>query len=219
LTLPSRFLRIFRGSAGQDERRNCPPFRVVGVELRADQGRAVLVGAPDELELPFALANALHDWAEVARAVSQEADTDQEIVELVSVRGRHLASRLAATIGTDISYADPVRGVVEHVPAPAPRYEPTPIHEPTPWATGITVSAFTAAVVLPAVITLTSGLSDLHPLVALFGNLVVGAGLAPSVWLSRRTPVWRWVGYGVIVGWLLAWSVLLLGTLGPPSPL
>jgi Protein of unknown function (DUF2537) len=187
------------------------------VELRADQGRAVLVGAPDRLELPPALANALRDWAEVARAVCQEANTDQAAVELVSLRGRHLASRLAATVGTDISYADPIRGVVEQVPAPAPRDQPTPVPEPTPWATGITVSAFTAAVVLSAVITLTAGLSDVHPLLALFGNLAVGAGLAPSVWLSRHTPVWRWVGYGVIAGMLLAWFALLLGTLGSPS--
>jgi Protein of unknown function (DUF2537) len=187
------------------------------VELRADQGRAVLVGAPDRLKLPPALVNALRDWAEVARVVCQEADTDQATVELVSLRGRHLASRLAATVGTDISYADPVRGIVEHVPAPAPSSHPTPIPEPTPWATGITVSAFTAAVVLPAVITLTSGLSDVHPLIAFFGNLAVGAGLAPSVWLSRHIPVWRWVGYGVVAGMLLAWVALLLGTLGPPG--
>jgi hypothetical protein len=185
---------------------------VGGVELRADQGRAVLVGAPDRLELPPALANALHDWAEVAKTVCQEADTDQATVELVSVRGRHLAFRLAATVGTDISYADPVRGIVEHVPAPAPR--PAPVPEPTPWATGITVSAFITPVVLAAVITLTSGLSEVHPLLALFGNLAVGAGLAPSVWLARHTPLWRWVAYGVIAGVLAAWLVLLLGTLG-----
>lgn len=187
------------------------------MELRADQGRAVLVGAPDRLELPPALADALRDWAEVARAVCQENHIDQAAVELVSVRGRHLASRLAATVGTDISYADPVRGIIEHVRAPAQRSQRTPIPEPTPWATGITVSVFTAAVVLPAVITLASGLSDVHPLLALFGNLAVGAGLAPSVWLSRHTPVWRWVGYGVVAGILLAWFALLLGTLGPDS--
>lgn len=176
----------------------------------------MLVGAPDRLELPPALADALHDWAEVARAVGQETHMDAATIELVSVRGRHLASRLAATVGTDISYADPVRGIIEHVRAPAAeRSQETPIPEPTPWATGITVSAFTAAVVLPAVIILTSGLSDVNPLLGLFGNLAVGAGLAPSVWLSRHTPVWRWVGYGVVAGILLAWFALLLGTLGP----
>jgi uncharacterized membrane protein len=73
-----------------------------------------------------------------------------------------------------------------------------------------------AAVVLAAVVTLTSGLSEVHPLLAVFGNLAVGAGLAPSVWLSRRTPIWRWVGYGVIAGILIAWLALLLTTLGPP---
>ena len=179
----------------------------------------MLVGAPDRLELPPALADALDDWAEVARAVCQETQIDQAAVELVSVRGRHLASRLAATVGTDISYADPVRGIIEHVRAPDQRSQRTPTPEPTPWTTGITVSVFTAAVVLPAVITLTSGLSRVHPLLAFFGNITIGAGLAPSVWLYRNTPMWRWVGYGVAAGVLLAWVVLLLGTLGPPGPI
>jgi hypothetical protein len=182
---------------------------VIAVELRADQGRAVLVGAPESLDLPPALAGALHEWAEVATAVSQEA-ADADTVERVSARGRQLASRLAATVGTDVGYADPVRGVVERVPPP--RRTPS---EPVPWATGITVSAFVAAVVLAAVVTLSAGLAEVHPLLALFGNLAVAAGLAPSVWLARRTPVWRWVGYGVAAGVAVAWVALLLGTLGP----
>lgn len=185
----------------------------------------MLVGAPAALELPDALAGALHEWAEVATAVSQESDTDPETIDLVSARGRQLASRLAATVGTEVGYADPVRGVVERVPAPATASGPAEpavptvptVPEPTPWATGITVSAFVTAVVMAAVVTLTSGLSEVAPLLALFGNLVVAAGLAPSVWLARRTPVWRWVAYGVVAGVALAWVVLLLGTLGPPD--
>jgi hypothetical protein len=191
------------------------------VELRADRGRAVLVGAPEPLELPPALAGALHEWAEVATAVSQDGETDQATVELVSARGRQLALRLAATVGTDVCYADPVRGVVEQVPAPRPGSvrpaRPPAGPEPTPWATGLTVSAFTAAVVIAAVVTLTAGLGEVHPLLALFGNLVVGAGLAPSVWLSRHTPVWRWVGFGVAGGVVLAWLALLLSLLGTPD--
>lgn len=181
----------------------------------------MLVGAPAALELPDALAGALHEWAEVATAVSQESDTDPETIDLVSARGRQLASRLAATVGTEVGYADPVRGVVERVPAPAARGPAEPatptMPEPTPWATGITVSAFVAAVVMAAVVTLTSGLSEVASLLALFGNLVVAAGLAPSVWMARRTPFWRWVAYGVVAGVALAWVVLLLGTLGPPD--
>lgn len=182
----------------------------------------MLVGAPAALELPDALAGALHEWAEVATAVSQESDTDPETIDLVSARGRQLASRLAATVGTEVGYADPVRGVVERVPAPATAPGPAApaaptMPEPTPWATGITISAFVAAVVMAAVVTLTSGLSAVAPLLALFGNLVVAAGLAPSVWMARHTPVWRWVAYGVAAGVALAWVVLLLGTLGPPD--
>jgi len=183
------------------------------VELRADRGRAVLVGAPETLELPPALAGALDEWAEIATALSEETDTDHETVALVSARGRQLASRLAATIGTDISYTDPVRGIVERVPVPN-----QPPDEPTPWVTGLTVSAFTAVVVLTTIVTLTAGLADVDPLLALFGNLAVGAGLAPSVWMSRRTPFWRWIAYGVMAGVPTAWLTLLLTTLGPPTP-
>lgn len=189
------------------------------MELRADGGRAVLVGAPEALELPPALAGALHEWAEVATAVSNGCETDQATADLVSTRGRQLALRLAATVGMDVGYADPVRGVVERVPAPRQdvRQQEEPRPEPTPWATGLVVSGFTAMVVLAAVVTLTEGLGEVHPLLALFGNLVVGAGLAPSVWLSRHTPVWRWVGFGVAGGVLVAWLVMLLNLLGAPS--
>lgn len=172
----------------------------------------MLVGAPDALELPPALNGALHEWAEVATAVTQETGTDAETVALVSARGRQLASRVAATIGADIGYVDPVHGTVERVPAPRPSPSAA---EPTPWATGITVAAFVCAVVLAAVVTLTAGLADVDPLLAIVGNLAVAAGLAPSVWLSRHTPVWRWVAYGVAAGVLLAWGALLLGALGP----
>jgi len=44
-------------------------------------------------------------------------------------------------------------------------------------------------------------------------NLVVAAGLSPSIWLTRATPVWRWIAYGAAVGIVLTWFALLLSLL------
>ena len=46
-------------------------------------------------------------------------------------------------------------------------------------------------------------------------NLLVGAGLAPSLWLLRRTPLWRWPALGATVGLGVSWVVLLLAMLAP----
>jgi hypothetical protein len=46
-------------------------------------------------------------------------------------------------------------------------------------------------------------------------NLLVGAGLAPSLWLLRRVPLWRWPALGATVGLGVSWVVLLLAMLGP----
>ena len=198
------------------------------------RGRAVLVGAPELFEPPTALAGALDEWAEVAAAVCANGETDPATAELVSARGRQLAARLAAATGTAVGYSDPVRGVVEHVPAdetpePPPRRAPartpasTPASvpvpgtgdEPTPWATGLTVSAFAAAVVVAAVVTLVRGLGDVAWWLGVLGLIVVTAGLAPSLWMARHTPLWRWVSYGVAAGLALSWVVTALSSLGP----
>lgn len=86
--------------------------------------------------------------------------------------------------------------------------------EPTPWATGLTVSAIAAFVVLAAVVTLVGGLAEVDWLLGAFGLIVVTAGLAPSIWLARHTPVWRWISYGVAGGIAFSWLALLLSSLG-----
>ena len=224
------------------------------VELRAERGRAVLVGAPELFEPPTALVGALDEWAEVAAAVCAHDETDPATAELVSARGRQLAARLAAVAGTAVGYSDPVRGVLEHVPAnaspaaasaPAPASVPVPTSapvpapapvpaskpapasgssraavpphataEPTPWATGLTASAFAAAVVLVAVVTLVRGLGEVAWWLGALSLVVVTAGLAPSVWLARQAPLWRWLSYGVATGLALSWVSILLATLG-----
>jgi hypothetical protein len=87
--------------------------------------------------------------------------------------------------------------------------------EPTPWATGLVVSALVAAVVVAAVGTLVSGLAGVGWWLGGFGLVVVTAGLMPSVWLTRSVPLWRWVSYGVAGGLAISWLAALLAALGP----
>ena len=87
--------------------------------------------------------------------------------------------------------------------------------EPTPWATGLTVAAFVAAVIGAAIVVLGMGLVRVHPLLAAGLNLVAVGGLAPTVWGWRQTPVVRWLALGAGVGVGVAWVALLaLGATG-----
>ena len=87
--------------------------------------------------------------------------------------------------------------------------------EPTPWATGLTVAAFVAAVIGAAVVVLSMGLIRVHPLLAAGLNLVAVGGLAPTFWGWRKTPVVRWIALGAGVGVGVAWIALLgLGATG-----
>jgi hypothetical protein len=94
-----------------------------------------------------------------------------------------------------------------------PERRPPPATEPTPWATGLTVTGFSAVVVLIVVVTLSLALGAASDWLALIANLVIALGLAPSVWLARRAPVWRWVAYGVVTGIVVAWIALLFTAL------
>jgi len=196
---------------------------VDGVELRAERGRAVLIDAPERFHTPTALAGALDEWAKVADAVCRDGHSDPEAAALVSARGRQLAARLAAAAGTPVGYTDPVHGVLEQVtvPAPVPPRRSDSVHtrhgrvEPTPWATGLTVSGFFAAVTTVAVFILVSGLGQVAWWLGLLGLLLVTGGLGPSLWLARHTPLWRWLSYGVAAGIAMAWVALALSMLGP----
>jgi hypothetical protein len=78
-----------------------------------------------------------------------------------------------------------------------------------PWATGLTVSAFVAAVTGVAVVVLSLGLIRVHPMLAVGLNVVAAGGLAPTLWGWRRTPVLRWFVLGAGVGVVGAWLTLL----------
>ncbi|HJP74556.1 MAG TPA: DUF2537 domain-containing protein [Pseudonocardiaceae bacterium] len=203
------------------------------MQLRARDGRAVLAEDDvdldaDEIDLDVDLARALHEWARVAEAVARSAGTDGSAVaagSLISRRGRQLATRLSVELGTVVSYVDPLSGEIVEVGEPdddwppprtrgahAAREEserPARRAEPTPWFTGLVVSAFAAVIVLFAVIALSEALGAASRWLAVAANVIIALGLAPSIWLARNVPVWRWVAYGVIGGIVLAWIALL----------
>ncbi|WP_137148500.1 DUF2537 domain-containing protein [Mycolicibacterium sp. CR10] len=79
----------------------------------------------------------------------------------------------------------------------------------TPWATGLAVAAFVAAVIASAIVVLSIGLARVHPLLAVGLNLIAVGGLAPTVWGWRKLPVWRWFLLGSTVGVAGAWIALL----------
>ncbi|WP_411431387.1 DUF2537 domain-containing protein [Actinokineospora spheciospongiae] len=185
------------------------------VELRVRNERPVLVGTdgtgnrevdPDTLPLGGELAGALREWAKVAAAVDR-GDADAA-ADLVSRRGAQLAARVADALGRPVEYADPVTGEVVVVePSPPPTAAERPA-EPTPWSTGLTVAAFVLVVTVIAVVSLASTLHETNPLLALVSNVVISAGLLPSIWLARRVAVWRWVAAGVAGGIVLSWLAL-----------
>lgn len=180
------------------------------MELRVDGDRPVLFNGghepidPDRLPLTPELAGALREWARVVARVTERGPAPEQVRVAVNRRGQQLAASVAAESGGPVDYRDPVSGALVPVaPGGAPR-----AGEPTPWGTGLTVSAFCAAIMTCALIVLDSVLADASLWLVLVANVVVAAGLAPTVVVTRRLPVWRWVGFGlgagVVLGWL-AW--------------
>lgn len=217
------------------------------MQLRARDGRALLAGEaggaddeaaeawrevdPHSLALGADLADALHEWARVADAVhrnGQEGGT--AAARLISRRGQQLAGRIAAVMGSPVSYADPLTGEITEVDVPEaspaergqvaswwsnrgaePKHEART--EQQPWATGLTVSFVTAVLMMIVVITLSLALGAANRWLPLIANIVIAVGLAPSVWLARHALVWRWVAYGVVAGIVVAWIALLFTAL------
>jgi len=78
----------------------------------------------------------------------------------------------------------------------------------TPWGTGLTVSAFVAAVTAAAIVVLGMGMNRVNPAVSIALNLVAVGGLAPTLWGWRRVPVRRWFVLGAAVGVAVGWTTL-----------
>lgn len=79
----------------------------------------------------------------------------------------------------------------------------------TPWGTGLTVSAFVAAVTAAAIVVLSIGMTRVNPVVSIALNLVAVGGLAPTLWGWRRVQVRRWLVLGASVGVAAGWTTLL----------
>lgn len=75
----------------------------------------------------------------------------------------------------------------------------------------LVVAGFSAVLFTVAVIVFGAAMVAVHPLLALVVNVVVVAGVAPTVWQWRAVPVWRWVIYGALVGVVAGWVALLFG--------
>jgi Protein of unknown function (DUF2537) len=170
---------------------------------------------PGDPQLPVELEDALQEWSAYASAVTRSGRPEE--VQLVRRRGRQLASRVADVLGRPVELVDPVTGEIEAVrtgstgPLPVLAVEPP---GPTPWATGLTVSAFFAVVVAIGDVVLSRAFAEAFGLLWVPANIVVALGLSPSLWLARATPFWRWPALGAAVGLGVAWVVLLLGLLG-----
>lgn len=78
----------------------------------------------------------------------------------------------------------------------------------TPWGTGLTVSAFVAAVTGAAIVVLSIGMTRVNPLVSIALNLIAVGGLAPTLWGWRRVPVKRWFVLGAAIGVAVGWIAL-----------
>ncbi|ONM50399.1 DUF2537 domain-containing protein [Nocardia donostiensis] len=85
---------------------------------------------------------------------------------------------------------------------------------PTPWGAGIPVVALVAVLTAVGVYAFGAALAQVHPLLAVTVNVVAVAGVAPTAWRWRNTPVTRWVLAGGAAGILSGWAALVLGFVG-----
>lgn len=188
---------------------------------------------PQALPLGADLAAALHEWARVAATVLKSShggaavlgDPGEDAVGVVSRRGHQLAGRVASELRIPVRYLDPISGETSIVvPNPAAFMSKGPRHasphgtrlfrrtpgEPTPWATGLTVSAFIAATVLLGMLSVSYALArETSGWLAAAATVLISGGLAPSLWLGRAVPVLRWVCLGAAVGLIASWAGLL----------
>jgi hypothetical protein len=184
--------------------------------VRLGSGGRVLLGErrAGDPPLPAELEDALREWAAFAVTVSGSGGPEER--DMLQRRGRQLAVRVADALGRTVTYTDPVSGRVEAVPAPPTGLSPRRPDdaEPTPWATGLGVSVFTAVVVAVGDVALSRAFAEAFGLLWVPANILVGLGLAPSLHLLRLTRFWRWPALGAAAGLAAAWIVLLLGELG-----
>lgn len=169
---------------------------------------------PEDPPLPDELYAALGEWAAFAVAAGRSGMPDER--DLVRRRGRQLAGRVAGVWGRPVEYVDPMSGAVESVGAVPGQHRALAVDPPgpTPWVTGLPISAFFAVLVAIGDVQLSSAFAEAFGLLWIPANLLVGLGMAPSLYLLRTVPFWRWPAIGAATGLGAAWVVLLLALLG-----
>ena len=106
----------------------------------------------------------------------------------------------------------------QHHPAPGRPAGARPPPEPpgpTPWATGLLIAAFVAVFLTLADVALCRAFAEAFGCCGSRRTCWSGRGWRPSLWLLRRTPLWRWPALGATVGLGVSWVVLLLAMLAP----
>lgn len=101
-------------------------------------------------------------------------------------------------------------------PEPAVAYtESQDVREPTPWALGLIVavaSSVFAALLLIGVYGLIGGI---RPWLGVLAVFVVAGGIGWTLWDLRDRPVWRWLVWGAMIGFLAGvGSAVALAILG-----
>jgi Protein of unknown function (DUF2537) len=124
----------------------------------------------------------------------------------LAVTPRAAAFLPAATRPTAIRPVPPVSPLARPLPEPP---------GPTPWGSGLLIAAFAAVFLTLADVALCRAFAEAFGWLWIPANLLVGVGLAPSLWLLRRTPLWRWPALGAAIGLTASWVVLVLAMLGP----
>ncbi|NYH79157.1 hypothetical protein FHR84_002491 [Actinopolyspora biskrensis] len=198
------------------------------LELRAGRAGAVLVDAsgtlglaPEHTGVSERLAGALREWSEVVERIRRGETSGRKAAETATRRGELLATELATETGAALRYRDPVDGSVRRVEPQErdrnreglPGGAATPEGD-VPWLPGLTVAAMVAALTAIALVVVSLGLGEVNPLLAVVINLAVAGGFAPSIWLGRDVPTWRWPVLGLACGIVLSWIVLPLSLLG-----
>jgi hypothetical protein len=169
---------------------------------------------PGDAPLPAELRDAVHEWSMLAVLAARSAGPQEHA--LLRRRGLQLAARVADVLGRPVQFTDPSTGAVESVLVGSPGSPRLAVRRPgpTPWATGLAVAAYFAVLVTIGDVALSSAFADAFGLLWVPANLLVSLGLAPSLYLLRRTPFWRWPAIGTAAGLAAAWVALLLGLLG-----
>lgn len=104
----------------------------------------------------------------------------------------------------------------------SPDYSVGTTGEPTPWATGLLVAAACAVYCSLLLVGLWALVADIAPWtsgsrwIGVVVAVLVAGGLGWTLWALRDRPVWRWIVWGALIGFLAGvGSSVALAVLNP----